>query len=278
MNEVNKTLFIPLYGKSLVSKKEIIIKDPSAELIWQKEGFSLKGKSKSKWLAYNMAMRAAIFDAWTDSLLRTYQGELSQEVTVLHIGCGLDSRYLRVKEPYTNWIDADFPEVLAVREKYFKASETYHMVPLDASDSKQLKQLPEGAIAIVILEGLSMYLTNEETATLFQILDEKFSTIHILMDVYTTFGAKASKYKNPVNAVGVSTLYGIDNIHNLIKETGLLFKAEHSFTPDNLVNQLKPVEQTFFKIVFSKKLYRSLYRLYELEKKAFSSNTKRVLN
>ena len=37
MNEVNKTLFIPLYGKSQVSKKDIILNDPTAEKIWKEE-------------------------------------------------------------------------------------------------------------------------------------------------------------------------------------------------------------------------------------------------
>ena len=31
MNEVNKTSFIPLYGKSKVSKQNIILHDPDAE-------------------------------------------------------------------------------------------------------------------------------------------------------------------------------------------------------------------------------------------------------
>lgn len=35
MNEVNKTLYIPLYGKALVSKKGIIIKDEMAQKIGQ---------------------------------------------------------------------------------------------------------------------------------------------------------------------------------------------------------------------------------------------------
>ena len=48
MNNVNKTLYIPLYGKSYVSKKGIILKDKKAEEIWEKEQFKLKGKSKSK--------------------------------------------------------------------------------------------------------------------------------------------------------------------------------------------------------------------------------------
>ena len=45
MDNVNKTLYIPLYGKALVSKKEIILNDSKAEEIWTAEGFVLKGKS-----------------------------------------------------------------------------------------------------------------------------------------------------------------------------------------------------------------------------------------
>ena len=115
MNEVNKTLFIPLYGKSQVSKKGIILNDPTAEKIWKAESFPIHGKSKSKWLAYNMAMRARVFDNWTEEMLRA-----NKDALVLHIGCGLDSRCLRVKEPYLNWIDADFPEVLSLRKKYYE--------------------------------------------------------------------------------------------------------------------------------------------------------------
>lgn len=49
MNNVNKTLYIPLYGKAYVSRKGMILNDKKAEEIWDAEGFSLKGKSSSKW-------------------------------------------------------------------------------------------------------------------------------------------------------------------------------------------------------------------------------------
>ena len=84
MNEVNRTLFIPLYGKSLVSRRKIILDDPTAERIWEAEGFPIRGKSKSKWLAYNMAMRARVFDDWTDRML-----EELPDALVLHVGCCL---------------------------------------------------------------------------------------------------------------------------------------------------------------------------------------------
>ena len=122
MNEVNKTLFIPLYGKSKVSKQKIILEDPMAEKIWAEEGFELSGKSKTKWLAYNMSMRARIFDDWTDSMLKQ-----DSDALVLHIGCGLDSRCKRVKQPYKNWVDCDFPDVIETRKKYYSESETYKM-------------------------------------------------------------------------------------------------------------------------------------------------------
>ena len=42
MNGVNKTLYIPLYGKALVSNRDIILKDETAEYIWSQESFKLK--------------------------------------------------------------------------------------------------------------------------------------------------------------------------------------------------------------------------------------------
>ena len=43
-------------------------------------------------------------------------------------------------------------------------------------------------------------------------------------------------------------------------------KKEHSHTPDFLVKELELSEQIFFRTVFSKRKYRKIYRLYELEK------------
>lgn len=261
MNDVNKTLYIPLYGKSKVSKQGIILKDAMAEKIWDKESFKIKGKSKSKWLSYNMAMRARIFDDWVKSML-----EQDKDALILHIGCGLDSRCIRINEPYTNWIDGDFPDVIEIRKKYYEESENYHMICFDACKSEQVKDLSDSNRAVVILEGISMYLKNEQLNALFKALSEKYESLNILMDVYTVWGAKASKYKNPINDVGVTTVWGIDDMQKVLADTEIICKEEHPLTPDYLVKELKLSEQLFFKTVFSKGIYRKIYRLYELEK------------
>ena len=85
------------------------------------------------------------------------------------------------------------------------------------------------------------------------------------MDVYTVFGAKASKYKNPINDVGVTTVWGIDNFEDVLRETNLKCKKEHCMTPKHLVDELSGFEKRFFEFMFTGSLYKKIYRLYELE-------------
>ncbi len=261
MNEVNKTLFIPLYGKAKVSRQGIILKDSMAEKIWDAEAFEVHGKSKSKWLTYNMAMRAKIFDDWVEKLLAQ-----NPDALVLHIGCGLDSRAFRIAVPYTSWIDGDFPEVLKTRKKYYSENDRYKMMAFDASKAEMVEKLPDAKTVIVVFEGISMYLRNEELNAFVSALDKKYAQIHMLLDVYTVFGAKASKYKNPINDVGVTTVWGIDDINVVIEGTQLKFEAEHSLTPENLVNELPRSDRGFFKFLFTGSFYRKIYRLYEISK------------
>ena len=84
------------------------------------------------------------------------------------------------------------------------------MLGADVRDRVWLDAIPGGTDAIVVMEGVSMYLRREELLELLASLAERFGGVALLMDCYTVFAAKASKYKNPVNEVGVSQLYGVD--------------------------------------------------------------------
>lgn len=92
----------------------------------------------------------------------------------------------------------------------------------------------------------------------------KYAKVHVLMDVYTVFGAKASKYKNPINSVGVTQVWGMDDTTTALQGTKLTCVKEHLLTPKKLVDELKPSERCFFQLMFSETLYRKIYRLYEL--------------
>lgn len=258
MNDINKTLYIPLYGKAFVSKKGILLCDKKAEEIWDKEGFALKGKSKSKWLAYYMGMRSAVFDAW----LRKKRNSLDNSI-VIHLGCGMDSRIERVGTGNNHWYDIDFPEVIQERKKYYLENEYYHMVESDIRDTDWLLNLPKEKTPIIVMEGVSMYLSLEELKNTLGDIQNYFGNLFLLMDCYTSLGAKLSKYKNPINDVGVTLVYGIDDSKKLEENTGLTFVCEHEMTPDIFVNELKGMEKTLFRKLYGGKIAKDMYRLYE---------------
>ncbi len=177
MNNVNKTLYIPLYGKYYVSKKNIILHDSKAEDIWEKEEIKLKGKSKSKWLAYYMAMRSAIYDEWVEKGIKN-----NPNTVVLHIGCGMDSRIERVAVKDTHWYDIDFPDVIQERHKYYSETNFYHMLPADMRSMEWKNNIECNKEAIIILEGVSMYFQPKELIALLSNLCQHFNSVKLLMD------------------------------------------------------------------------------------------------
>ena len=116
----------------------------------------------------------------------------------------------------------------------------------------------------MIMEGVSMYLTPEElTRTLAQ-LARHFASVHLLMDCYTEFAAKASKVKNPINDVGVTQVYGLDD-PTVPQSSGLRFVRERAMTPETLIDQLQGMEKTVFQKLFAGSFAQKMYRLYEYQ-------------
>ena len=257
MDNVNKTLYIPLYGKAYVSRKGIILNDPKAEEIWNTEGFELKGKSKSKWLAYYMGMRSRVFDEW---LLQEMKKDA--DAVVLHIGCGMDSRVLRLGIDGHQWYDIDFQSVIEERKKYYTEDDCYHMVEADVRQQNWLEAVSKAKHAIIVMEGVSMYFEPQELKRVLEQISAHFETVNLLMDCYTTMAAKASKYKNPINDVGVTQVYGLDEPRDL-ECKGLAFVKEYDMTPNVFINELEGMEKAIFKKLYSGGIAKKMYRMYE---------------
>lgn len=260
MNNVNKTMYIPLYSKAYVSKKALFLDDKKAEEIWESEGFALKGKSKSKWLAYYMGIRSAVFDEWVKQQIKD-----KEDAVVIHIGCGMDSRVIRTGNINRRWYDVDFPEVIEERKKYYSESAGCKMLAGDVRDGNWLRNIPENNSAIVVMEGVSMYLTAEEMHQLTVNLCEHFKQISLLMDCYTVSAAKMSKYKNPINDVGVTEVYGTDN-PEMFQHGEFVFVKEHSMTPQKYIDELSGAEKFIFQKLYAGNFSKKLYRLFEFRK------------
>ena len=111
--------------------------------------------------AVTLRIRAKQLDAYTRRFLSAHPDEI-----ILHLGCGLDSRCLRVPHPSALWFDLDMPDVIELRRKFYTETESYshdciigHRHGLDRADS-----LSESRPVFVVAEGLLMYLHESERA------------------------------------------------------------------------------------------------------------------
>ena len=205
-----------------------------------------------------MGMRSAVFDRWLEETMMQLP-----DAVILHVGCGMDSRIERLGDRGHQWYDVDFSEVIEERKRYFRETPNYHMIPSDIRDMAWLSRVNPAGGAIIVMEGISMYLQMEELKGVLKQWRAYFGEVRILMDSYTVFAAKATRFKNPINEVGVTRVYGFDDPEEPAQDTGLHFCREHELTPQWLIEKLPEREQRFFKTMFAGKTARKIYRLYE---------------
>jgi len=162
------------------------------------------------------------------------------------------------------WYGVDPPEVISERRRYYSETADYKMLAGDARERGWLESIPETE-CVVVMEGLSMYLLPQELSGLAAGLCTRFGQIALLTDCYTSFAARMSKYKNPINDVGVTEVFGSDGPAAL-QSSGLVLVQEHSMTPEKYIGELSGAEKLIFKALYAGSLSKRLYRLYEYRK------------
>ena len=207
-----------------------------------------------------MGVRSAVFDEWVKQQMAD-----APNAVVIHIGCGMDSRVIRVGTDNHKWYDVDFLEVIEERKRYYAETDDYQMIAGDARDCGWLTAIPEKKSAIVVMEGVSMYLTVDEMQNLADSLCSHFESIMLLVDAYTSFAAKMSKRRNPINDVGVTKVYGIDKPQAYQTEK-LVFVKEHTMIPGKYIEELKGFERFIFAKLYAGSFSKKLYRLFEYKK------------
>ena len=182
----------------------------------------------------------------------------------------MDSRIERVSARNTQWYDIDFPDVIEERRKYYEETDRYRMLAMDMRTDAWKQHFLTDQDALVILEGVSMYFEPNELFGLLSDLSEHFRSVRLLMDCYTEKAARMSKYKNPINDVGVTTVYGYDHPEELAEKSDLVLLQEHDMTPQKYIDELHGTERRVFRKLFAGKIAKSMYRMYEFKKASFS--------
>lgn len=259
LNSESQTLFIPLFGKAIMSKENLFLHDLKAEEIISKIDYDFHLLKQSKWLSMYMSVRALIFDELCNKYILEHPN-----LTIIHLGCGLDSRCLRVNQKYKNWYDIDYDKVINIREEFYKQDSNYKMIGSSVIDYKWLEQIEDKDNILIVAEGLTMYLSEEEIKTLISKINEKFKEVYLLFDAYTKKGVKFSKIKNPVNQMNAKIKYGIDSPEEfLLLNEKLEYLSTHLIKKDD--NNLHGLTKFIFNNLYCGKISQSLYKIYEFK-------------
>jgi O-methyltransferase involved in polyketide biosynthesis len=155
----------------------------------------------AKW-APLFTVRTAQYDIWARQFLAA-----NERCTVVHLGCGLDTRVFRVDPgPEVEWYDVDFPSVIALREKVYPARSNYHLIATSATDPSWLQQIPADRPVLFLAEGISMYLTEAEGIALLSRVVDRFGSGELQIDFFNWIAIRSQKTQTLVRRSG-STLY-----------------------------------------------------------------------
>lgn len=257
LNNESKTLFIPLLGKAVMSRDNLFLHDPKAEEIISKIDYDFSSLKQSKWLSMFMSVRALVIDELCNKYILEHPN-----ATIIHLGCGLDSRCLRVNQDYKTWYDIDYEEVINIRKKFYNKDNSHKMVGSSVLDFKWLEQVENNENIMVVAEGLTMYLSEEEMRNLISMINERFGDVHLLFDAYTKKGVKSSKIKNPVNQMNAEVKYGIDNPNEFLSlNENLEYVATHLIKKDD--NNLQGLTKFIFNNLYCGRISQSIYKIYE---------------
>jgi methyltransferase (TIGR00027 family) len=138
---------------------------------------------------YLVALRAKHLDDWCADFLRR-----RPDAVVVHLGCGLDGRALRLAvPPSVLWFDVDQPAVIDLRRRLYDDSEQYRMIGSSVTESEWLDQVPTGRPTLVVAEGLLMYLGESDVRRLLERLTDRFDSGEMLFDTLSALAPLLSK-------------------------------------------------------------------------------------
>ena len=259
MKNESLTLFIPLWGKAIMSR-EGFLPDKTAEEIVSTVDFDFAKVDKSRKLAIYMAMRAALYDGYVRDFAQKHPDGL-----ILQLGVGLDGRVRRV--PVGNpWYDLDFPEVIDLRKNWFPGDERHHLIAAPALPATWLEDIPTAEHALVLAEGLSMYLSEADMRELMAALQGHFRHTAFIFDAYSKAAARLSAIKNPINAVKAKIDFALDDPQALLSgTTGMRSTFQTGIITPEAIAKLKGSDKLRFR--FMGRFGNGLYRIfgYELE-------------
>lgn len=224
MTGVPETMIQTLYARAMESEREgHLIYDKKAMEIVKEMDYDFTKAKEDVMMRNGVVARTIVLDELVQNYVTAHLNAV-----VINIACGLDTRFYRVDNGKLRWFNLDLPVTIEVRKKFLEETGRVSVLPYSAMDEAWAEGVHKTLNAeteidnetrptLVIIEGLTMYLSKEDVQKIFTIIRKHFTAATVLVETMSPFVVKHIKEKS-IEASKAKFTWGVKNGRILAKE------------------------------------------------------------
>ncbi len=190
LSGVPETMLQTVYARAKESRGRGAICDKKAEEIIGGLDYDFSLADKDRAMHSGVIARTIVLDRSVTAWLAR-----NPEAVVVNIACGLDTRCYRMSG-YSHWYNLDLPETIAVREKLLPESGAISQLAVSAMDDWGGEIREQNTPALIIIEGLTMYLSEADVKRIFAVISKRFEKATVLAEIMNPAVVKRFKEKS----------------------------------------------------------------------------------
>ena len=226
--------------------------DAKAVEIVQKIDYDFSRAEKDRTMSGGVLARTIVLDELVGDFIAQNPG-----CTVVNIACGLDTRVYRVDNGKLRWYNLDLPEVIELRDQLFGETGRISTIGISALDSAWVGQIEAHGKTLFIIEGLTMYLTVEEVATLLGIIRDNFGRATVMMECISPVWVARQGVEKSIATTGAKFRWGA----NSFDELGDMSQGFRKVRDDNILRgmtAIQPMYRILSKLPITKKITQKI--------------------
>jgi O-methyltransferase involved in polyketide biosynthesis len=253
LNGTAETMLQSFYARAQYSqKKHHKIYDAKAVEVVKRIDYDFTSAGKDSTMSGGVIARTIVLDELVGQFIAQ-----NPDCVVVNIACGLDTRFYRVDNGRITWYNLDLPETISVRNQIFEPTQRVTNIGISVLDPAWAEHIQVRGKMLFVIEGLSMYLTEQENAKMLAIIRSQFDNAYIIMECLAKRWVHKEGVEHSIQKTGAQFRFGADRFADL----GNVAEGFHKVKDDNIIRGMTciyPAVKPFANLPLLKKVTQKI--------------------
>lgn len=178
---VAETMLQTLYARAQESRRpNHKFYDAKAIEVVDRLDYDFSFAAKDQTMSTGVVARTVVLDRMVSGFITR-----NPEATVVNLACGMDTRFYRADNGRIRWYNVDLPVTMEIRERYLpEGGDRVKNIAASAMDTDWVEQVePVADAVLVIVEGLTMYLEEEDVRQVLSVIAGGSPHVTVFMEI-----------------------------------------------------------------------------------------------